>query len=238
MNRNQLIFLSALLAGCATAEQAKDLDERVAALEEKVAELSAKGVGGGGPSAASEAKAKELYTKVSDSLKKGDYAAAKKQLAVMEKNHGDTTTYKRARKIKAELDVIGKAVPANWNMDKWYQGEAETDWSKPTLLVFWEVWCPHCKREVPKLKDTHTKFKGDGLQVIGLTKVNRSATDEKVTAFIEEQGIDYAIAKENGDMTQHFNVSGVPAAAMVKDGKIVWRGHPARLTDDMIKGWL
>ena len=38
-------------------------------------------------------------------------------------------------------------------------------------------------------------------------------------------------------MSQHFNVSGIPAAAVVKDGKIVWRGHPARLTDEMIQGW-
>ena len=30
----------------------------------------------------------------------------------------------------------------------------------------------------------------------------------------------------------------VPAAAVVKDGKIVWRGHPSRLSESMIKKWL
>ena len=47
-----------------------------------------------------------------------------------------------------------------------------------------------------------------------------------------------ATAKENGDLSKHFNVSGIPAAAVVKGGKIVWRGHPGRLSDDMINGWL
>ena len=51
--------------------------------------------------------------------------------------------------------------------------------------------------------------------------------------------VSYPIAKESGDaLSKHFGVRGIPAAAMVKDGKVVWRGHPARLTDDMIEGWI
>jgi hypothetical protein len=39
-------------------------------------------------------------------------------------------------------------------------------------------------------------------------------------------------------MSTYFGVRGIPAAAVVKDGQIVWRGHPARITEDMLKGWL
>jgi hypothetical protein len=35
-------------------------------------------------------------------------------------------------------------------------------------------------------------------------------------------------------VAEAFNVSGIPAAAIVKDGKIVWRGHPARLKPENI----
>jgi hypothetical protein len=35
-----------------------------------------------------------------------------------------------------------------------------------------------------------------------------------------------------------FNVSGIPAAAVVKDGVVVWRGHPARLNNDILTGML
>ena len=42
------------------------------------------------------------------------------------------------------------------------------------------------------------------------------------------------MAKEGGDVSKEFAVSGIPAAAIVKDGEIVWRGHPGRLDDDLI----
>ena len=46
------------------------------------------------------------------------------------------------------------------------------------------------------------------------------------------------IAKEGGAYSSVFNVSGIPAAAIVKDGKIIWRGHPARLDKTMLEGLL
>ena len=57
--------------------------------------------------------------------------------------------------------------------------------------------------------------------------------------FIAENKVTYPIAKEQGDeMSKAFNVSGIPAAAVVKNGTVVWRGHPARLDDAKISGWL
>ena len=46
------------------------------------------------------------------------------------------------------------------------------------------------------------------------------------------------MAKESGDASKAFGVSGIPAAAVVKDGKVVWRGHPGRLTEQMIESWI
>jgi peroxiredoxin len=126
------------------------------------------------------------------------------------------------------------------NIEQWFQGEGEVNISssQPTLLVFWEKWCPHCRREVPKLQVMYDQFKPQGLQVIGLTKLSRNTTPEEISSFIEEQNVSYPVAKEDGSISEYFNVSGVPAAAVVKDGQIVWRGHPARLTDSMIEDWL
>ena len=61
--------------------------------------------------------------------------------------------------------VVGKDA-ASLDVDKWYQGSAaDVEGGKATLYVFWEVWCPHCKREVPKLSATYDKFKGQGLTI-------------------------------------------------------------------------
>ena len=91
---------------------------------------------------------------------------------------------------------------------------------------------------MPKLEQIYSDLKSDGLQLLGLTKINRSATEEGVISFVEENNVSYPMAKENGSTSTYFNVSGVPAAAVVKNGKIIWRGHPARLSETMLKGWL
>ena len=96
----------------------------------------------------------------------------------------------------------------------------------------------HCQREVPKLQALYDNLKGDGLQVVGLTKITKSATEEKVAEFITSRSVSYPVAKENGQASQHFGVSGIPAAAVIKDGKVIWRGHPARLSEAQLKSWL
>jgi thiol-disulfide isomerase/thioredoxin len=123
-------------------------------------------------------------------------------------------------------------------VEKWHQGTVDINGGKATVLVFWEVWCPHCKREVPKLEATYKKFQGQGLQLVGLTKQSRDISDGDVMEFLKSQSVSYPVAKEKGDLSQFYAVQGVPAAAVVKGGEVVWRGHPSRLTDEMIQGWL
>lgn len=232
-----------LVGGCATTEQFQALEEEVKTLNERVDTLEkTKGAGGGAavdPKA--EEAAKALYEEITGLVGKGEMAQAKAKAADLEKKYSSTTTFKRARKLVAELQVVGNPVPPTWNtsIEKWYQGEGEVDLlTGTTLVVFWEVWCPHCRREVPELKATYSSFKGKGLSVVGLTKITRSATEEKVVEFMKEETVSYPTAKENGDLSKAFNVSGIPAAAVVKDGKIIWRGHPARLNDEMLNSWL
>ena len=65
--------------------------------------------------------------------------------------------------------------------------------------------------------------------------MTKSATDEKVEEFIKESKAKFPILKEkDGSLSKAYAVSGIPAAALVKDGKVIWRGHPARLDDATI----
>ena len=237
----QALFLAAL-SGCATQDQVKKLEERVAELEKRPAAAAPRQgqnpmQGSGDP--AKEEAARNLYTQIQEMVGKGDIEGAKAKMTELSTNYGDTSTAKRAQSLNAELSVVGKAAPTELKIEKWYQGESDVHIDKgPTLVVFWEVWCPHCKREVPKLEATYEKYKGKGLQVVGLTKITKSSTEEKVQEFITTEKVSYPMAKETGEMSDYFAVSGIPAAAVIKDGKVVWRGHPGRLTDDMINAWL
>ena len=245
MNLRRTMLIALLATGCATADRVQTLEDRVAELEKQVEELASRPVattasGSTAADPAAEEAAQQLYAEVTELVKAGDLNAAKEKVNILTTKYAATKTARRAKKVAAELEVIGKDAPASLSIEKWYQGESEVDISTgaTTLIVFWEEWCPHCKREVPNLNETYGKFKGQGLQVVGLTKVTRKSTEESVTEFISEKEVAYPMAKETGEMSSHFNVSGIPAAAVVKGGKIVWRGHPARLTDEMLQGWL
>jgi len=246
-NMKRTLLLTTLLAmGCATADSVKSLEEEIKTLKTKVETLEKAPKAPAGKTAntevdkAAETAAQALLKEVQTLMGKNDIPGAKKKLVEMEKKYSSTRTFRRAQKIGAELEVFGKDAPATFKVDEWYTGNAgSVNLGKgTTLLVFWEIWCPHCKREVPNLQKTFDEYNKKGLQMVGLTKLSRSSTKEKVVSFLSENNVSYPTAKESGELSKHFNVSGIPAAAVVKDGKIVWRGHPARLSNEMIDSWL
>ncbi len=226
-----------LLSGCVTKAEHEKLQARVAELEATVRSLEAGGAKGGakaGPSDAQETAAVELYKEIDALIGKADFKAAKTKLNELMTKYQGTKAASRAIRMKRELDVVGKKVE-NPEVERWFVGsDADLDFQHgATLVVFWEAWCPHCKREVPKLQKTYQDYKGK-MKVVGLTKITKSATPEMVETFIEEKGVSYPIAKETGAASQEFAVSGIPAAAIVKDGEVVWRGHPGKLNNDLI----
>ena len=223
-----------------SAQSSSDLAKKVADLERKLSALESRISAMEPPSPETENAARTALNQINQLVQQGKHEQAKANMNEFMSKYGKTQAARSAANLQRELAVLGKAVPAKWGITKWFQGEGDIDLAKngTTLLVFWEEWCPHCKREVPKMQAMYDKLKPQGLQMVGLTKITRSATDQKVQSFISGQKVNYPIAKEDGSLSSHFGVSGIPAAAVVKDGKVIWRGHPARLSEEMVKGWL
>ena len=113
MNLNRLLTLGAfaLLAGCATADRVKALEEKVTALEEKVEAVAKSGGKAAPKDEKAEKAASALYEAIGKAVRAGDTDGAKTKLAEMKKKYSNTTAYRRARKIERELEVIGKAAP-------------------------------------------------------------------------------------------------------------------------------
>lgn len=138
----------------------------------------------------------------------------------------------KSKREKEEEEIVGKE--AKLVVTEWIQGETKLEDHEATLLVFFEEWCPHCKREVPLLQGKADTYGPQGLGVVGITQLTRKTPVAKMQKFLDGNSIAFPIAQDDGTMSEHYGVSGVPAAAMVKDGKIVWRGHPNRLNDAML----
>ena len=232
----------------ASGSAISQLENKISVQGEKISEMEKKlafmegvvdGLGRGGSGAASggnEDEAGKLLKDIQAKMASGEGIEAKKLFDQLRSKHSGTQVYKSrsVSSLAKEIAVVGNKVSSADiapNITKWYNSEGDlTLESGVTLLVFFEEWCPHCKREVPELIDTYDRYRGKGLKVIGLTRVTKKSTDETVETLISSTGVNYPVAKEDGRVAPKFNVSGIPAAAIVKDGVIVWRGNPARLT--------
>jgi thiol-disulfide isomerase/thioredoxin len=133
-----------------------------------------------------------------------------------------------------QATAVGQRLDVGDLTDAWLSGTTD-DAEKLAVIVFWEVWCPHCQREMPELVEVDAI---EGVQVIGLTRLTRGATEEQVRKFVADHGIDYAIGKDTRGLADRVGVRGVPAAVVVRGGEILWQGHPAKLTDEQLRGWL
>ena len=236
---SSLVAFAAFVSACSDPE----LEKRVQDLEAKVVALESRGPAA--PAAAAptgnpeqEQAAAALLKEATQAVDQMQYAVAKEKIATLKAQYGETRAAKASGRIEQELDIIGKP-EAPLSVEKWYQGSDADAHGKATMYVFWEVWCPHCRKEVPKLEETYQKFHGSGLSLIGITRQSKDVTDQQVTDFVVENHLSYPIAKDQGStMSDYYGVRGIPAAAVVRDGKVVWRGHPAKVTDEMLNGWL
>jgi len=221
------------------ATQVAQLSERVANLESAMGTLTAR-INSSHPDAQTEQAASQLLLEVNQARQQGDMANAKAKVALLMNDYGNTRAAKQAAGLQRDLAAIGKPAPATWAIERWFQGEGEIDLdgNGTTLVVFWETWCPHCRREVPKLQKLWESKRDKGLQVLGLSQMTKSANDETMRSFIEEHQLRFPLAKEDGKLASYFGVGGIPSAAVIKNKEVVWSGHPAQLTPTLIDNWL
>ncbi len=215
-----LVILSAVL-GCAHA-RLDALEARVAALE---AERAAPASAVADESAEAAKKAREIYDT-------GDLGGAAAALSELDRTYPDLRSDAGLKRMRAELGVIGREAPAL--SAKWLAQPAAWVDAPVTLVVFFEAWCPHCKREMPKLAERQPALAQRGVQVVGLTRLTKMSTMDDLNLFLSEGQVRFPVGVEDGTISRALAVTGIPAAALVRDGKVIWRGHPAWLNEDRL----
>lgn len=126
------------------------------------------------------------------------------------------------------------------------KGEPLKTWEagKSYLIACWATGSNASVLTLPMLQDLHDLYSDKGLRVIA---INTGENDKaKVSSFLESQGkrITHSVAfVPSGDTFQtewveSAKVTKLPYAFLVKDGRYIFGGHPAKLNGEMINAVL
>ncbi len=126
----------------------------------------------------------------------------------------------------------------------WIQGAPVRAFEPGKLYVFefWATWCGPCLAMIPHMNDMHQKLKDDKEVVIVGVNVYDKTPAGKLAEFLANRPVRpaYAIAADRGELATEKNwlkplgVTGIPFAVALKDGKILWKGHPQGLSAELI----
>lgn len=105
---------------------------------------------------------------------------------------------------------------------------------KPTLLVFWASWCPHCRTESAVVQKIFTDLHDKGANVVG-ANLDDNITD--ALKFVTEHGLTYPNAfagtPTGRQVIETYGVQGIPALFLIdKDGTVKkqWAGEMSEAT--------
>ncbi|MDQ5987194.1 MAG: Thiol-disulfide oxidoreductase ResA [Syntrophus sp. SKADARSKE-3] len=103
--------------------------------------------------------------------------------------------------------------------------------AKAVLLIFGTTWCPSCRSEIPHFKNIYAAYAPKGLEV---AYVNIQEPREKAARFSAKNQLPYRTLLDlKGDVSMDYNISGVPAMVLIKDGRVVTRTY--RLIDGYLE---
>lgn len=110
-------------------------------------------------------------------------------------------------------------------------GGGKFDWNqyrgKVVLLDFWATWCPNCIAEMPELQKIYTKYRDQGVEVVGLSLDNNR---KDVTDFLEHKTLPWPILFDgeptlgqwDNPYAKQFGVMAIPVTMLVdRTGKII-----------------
>ena len=124
--------------------------------------------------------------------------------------------------------TVGAVAPVFTAMDVAGHPQALADANgQATLLQFWASWCPHCRSDLPYMKELFTQSQGKGLRLLTVS-VDQDA--EKLKAFLAKEQVLYPVisAMESApDLPDRYEMQGIPGYYLIDaKGKIVkvWYG--------------
>ena len=121
-----------------------------------------------------------------------------------------------------EPGAIGTAAPAFSLPDLDGKTISLADFKgKVVILDFWATWCPPCRAEIPDFVRLQSKYRDQGLVVVGLSMDEEGA--KIVRPFAEEFNVNYTMLIANDQTANDFGgIVGIPTTFVLdRQGRVV-----------------
>lgn len=110
------------------------------------------------------------------------------------------------------------------------------NFDKPTVLVFWTSWCPHCRNELPKIQSLGEEMGGKA-HFIGVS-LDRDISDALKVVQGNSLTFPNAFADASADQSviSSYGIRGVPSIFVLDKGGTVKARHDGETDPDVIRG--
>jgi peroxiredoxin len=129
----------------------------------------------------------------------------------------------------------GKPAPAFSLLDTSGNKVSLADYKgRPVVVNFWATWCQPCQLEMPWLEEFHTKYKGQGLEVLGISD-DADQPKDAILKTANKLGVTYPLLLPDAKVKDNYGVSDYwPTSFFVdKNGVVVVEKIGAPTKDEM-----
>jgi thiol-disulfide isomerase/thioredoxin len=105
---------------------------------------------------------------------------------------------------------------------------------KVVLVNFWATWCGPCREEIPGFLELYSKYKSQGLEIVGISLDENGWED--INPFVQKFKITYPIVLGNEKVAKDYgDIYGLPTSFVVDKKGFIVDKHIGYLTKELLE---